>query len=69
MQLKYHCNFFETILLFIYITGLYWQKISTFYFVQSWSFGPEKTQTSLHKKKTGWHQWAIIFCVDVHMEP
>jgi len=25
-------------------------------------------QASLHEKKTGWHQWALIFCADVHME-
>ena len=27
------------------------------------------TTTSLHEKKTGWHQWTLflIFCVDVHM--
>jgi len=34
MRLNYQCNFFETILLFIYITSLYWQKISTFYSIQ-----------------------------------
>ena len=26
------------------------------------------TSTSLHEKKTGWRLWALIFCVDVHME-
>jgi len=27
----------------------------------------QKTTTSLHEKKTGWRQWALIFCVEVHM--
>src|SRR6218665_723821 len=26
----------------------------------------KKTPTFLHQKMTGWCQWAIIFCVDVH---
>jgi len=26
-----------------------------------------KKTTSLHEKKTGRRQWALIFCVDVHM--
>jgi len=27
-----------------------------------------KTPSSMHEKKTGWCHWALIFCVDVHME-
>ena len=27
----------------------------------------QKTLTSSHAKKTEWRQWALIFCVDVHM--
>jgi len=56
-------------LLVIYIANLYWRKISTFY-----SFKDEilvkNGPTSLHEKKIGWCQWALIliFCVDVHME-
>jgi len=38
---KYHCNFIEPILLFIYITSLYWQKMPTFYSIQRRNFDPK----------------------------
>ena len=68
IRLLYHCTLFENMLLVTYITVLHWQKVSTFYSVQRRKCGP-KTQVSLHEKKTGWCQWALIFCVDVHLLP
>jgi len=41
--------------------------MSAFYCAERRNCGP-KTPTSLHEKKTGWRQWALIFSVDVHME-
>jgi len=38
-QMKYDWNLFKTVLLVIYITNLYWRKISTFYSVQRWNSG------------------------------
>ena len=35
----YDCNFFNTVLLVIFITNLYRQKMSTFYSVQRWNSG------------------------------
>ena len=65
--LQYDCNLFSSILLIIYISNFYWQKMSTFYSVQRRNSGI-KTSTSLHEMKTGWRQWALIFCVVIHME-
>jgi len=28
----------------------------------------QSTPTSLHEEKTQWRQWALIFCVNVHMK-
>jgi len=67
MRLKYHCKFFETILLLIDITSLYWRTISTSFIKSKDEILVQKTTTSLHEKKTGRCQWAIIFCIDVHI--
>ena len=67
VRLWYHCNLFKTILLVSYINNFYWRKVSTFYSSPKTKFFAEKTQKSLLEKKTGWRQWALIFCVDVHM--
>jgi len=36
-------------------------------FVPKTKFWYKKMPTSLHENNTGWRQWALIFCVDVHM--
>ena len=65
----YDCNLFKTVLLVIYIIYiklyLYRRKISTF--SSKDKILVKKRPTSLHEKKTGWHQWILIFCVDVHV--
>ena len=63
----YDCNLFKTVLLVIYSTNLYRRKIYTFSSIQRRNFG-RKPPASLHERKTGWRQWALIFCVDVHLE-
>ena len=49
-------------LLAIYITNLYWWKISTFFILSKDEILVQNTPTSLNEKNTGWHQWTIIFC-------
>src|SRR6218665_3281144 len=56
----YDCNLFKTVLLVIYITNLYYRKISAFI--------PFEDEI-LVKKTPTYLQWTLIliFCVDVHM--
>jgi len=55
----YDCNLFKTVLVVIYITNLYRRKVSTFYSAERRNSG-KRTPTSLHEKKTAWHQWTLF---------
>ena len=55
----YDCNLFKTVLLVIYITNLYRRKFSLFIPPKD-EILVKKTPTSLHEKKTWWHQWTLF---------
>ena len=59
--------FFKTVLLINYITNLYWPKFTHFVLSKE-EILVQKTQTFLREKKIEWRQWALIVCVDVHLE-
>src|SRR6218665_999571 len=67
----YDCNLFKTVLLIIFITNLYRQKISTFYSVQKRNSGNKKRQLLCTRRRQDDVSGLLIliFCVDVHIEP
>ena len=64
----YDCNLFKTVLLIILLLIYIAEKFPLFIPSKD-EIVIKRMSTSLHKKKTGWHQWTLIliFCVDVHM--
>ena len=45
-----------------------WKKNFQFLGLPKMKLWSKKTPNFFHEKKTGWCPWALIFCMDVHME-